>query len=655
MTARSDGSDHVAEFSIWIVAAAFLTVTTAASYARWANFEYGTFDLAYYVQALWQLLHLRFAVSILQTPLLGNHVEPIVIALAPIFAVLRHPITLVVIQNAALAAMGPIGFDIGRRQGLTSSAACAVAAALLVTPATGFVALHEFHPEAFAAPLLLLMYRARLCGSLRQHWLWFAAVLSCKENMALLLIAYCSVCAVVERRRGWAFVRAWSIWPAMLAAAWFVISTRVITPALNSGAIDYLALYDRLGATPFEIVRNFVAEPQRASGALATSLTRGNLLTATLLPFLCLPLLRPRWLVVAAPVVLQHLLSWRSSEWRIEFHYAAPLIALFWIASVEVVARLRDFKTGNRLEIPFAIAMIAATAIAQVAVGPAEQMWQAAHDWQADAAGRRAKGKLVADIPRDASVVAPLPFLSHLATRENCYSLHFILKGLKTLSRARFDPPPPTDAVVIDYGDPTTFDAGAGYYHPRMRTAEGGVVESSDELLHEFLVRADWMVNASGSLARLTRTTATASTGDVTDSGDAVPLGEGNLLVGIRRSPDVVQTNSAITFVLDWSLQAERTTFPWLDVIFTDSGGQRHAVTKGLCAVQVRAGPYRETWQVMPGEHLRPGTYNVEAHFFDNPKRVWARVGAGAPDSAALLSPPLPLGRITIVPAPPQP
>ncbi len=51
------------------VAALFFAVCTWTSYARWANFEYRTFDLAYYVQAIWQLIHGRFQVSVEPVPL----------------------------------------------------------------------------------------------------------------------------------------------------------------------------------------------------------------------------------------------------------------------------------------------------------------------------------------------------------------------------------------------------------------------------------------------------------------------------------------------------------------------------------------------------------------------------------------------------------
>ena len=91
---------------VTIVAAICFVVWTWTSYARWSDFQYRSFDLAYYVQAVWQLIHGRFEVSLENVPLLGNHVEPIVFFFAPLLAIFRHPLVFVAVQNAALAAMG---------------------------------------------------------------------------------------------------------------------------------------------------------------------------------------------------------------------------------------------------------------------------------------------------------------------------------------------------------------------------------------------------------------------------------------------------------------------------------------------------------------------------------------------------------------------
>src|SRR5437870_10454557 len=97
--------------------ALFFLICTWTSYARWADFQYRSFDLAYYVQAIWQLTHGRFDVSVENVPLLGNHVEPIVFLFAPLFVIFRHPMLFVAVQNAALVSMGPVGYSIARLLG----------------------------------------------------------------------------------------------------------------------------------------------------------------------------------------------------------------------------------------------------------------------------------------------------------------------------------------------------------------------------------------------------------------------------------------------------------------------------------------------------------------------------------------------------------
>src|SRR5206468_2905653 len=228
----------------------------------------------------------RTGVSLLGTPLLGNHVEPVVFLLAPLLFLFRHPMVLVVAQNAALSAMSPLAFCIGRRLEFSTRASFYLGIAVLLTPATGYVALHEFHPEAFAAPCLLVMIWGRVRNSLSVHWLGIALLLACKENMALLVAAYCAVHLLVDRQRPTAELRVWYLWPGVVAIGWFAFCAAVITPALNSGAIDYLALYDRLGHSPGDILFNAVSEPHRITSALGQSLRQGNLLWGLLLPFL---------------------------------------------------------------------------------------------------------------------------------------------------------------------------------------------------------------------------------------------------------------------------------------------------------------------------------------------------------------------------------
>jgi len=646
-TKRLAGSGHG---QIWGLALLFFALCTWTSYARWADFEYRTFDLAYYVQAIWQLIHGRLNVSVEGVPLLGNHVEPIVLLFAPIFFLLRHPLVFVAVQNAALASMGPVAFQIGRRLGLDRTPALLLAGALLIAPAAGYIALHEFHPEALAAPLVLLIFHARLRGSLRAHWVWIVALLACKENMALLLAAYCAVHLVLERKRPIAELRAWYLWPFALAVLWFFLCTKVITPALNPGDIDYLALYDRLGASAGDIFRNAITKPQVIIAALSHSLAHGNLLWALLLPFLALPILKPRWLLVGAPILLQHLLSWRSSEWTIYFHYTAPLLPLFWIALAQTVAGInRSTRVSVSVQRSVPITVLAGCIAAQILLGPAGSIIAATRSWISGAPDRARKTAFVRQIAPGSSVLAPLPYLSHLAMREKLYSLHYVLKGLKTLSRSTYEPPAPTDFVLIDYDDSATFDPEAGYYHPAMKTVDGRVIPSSERLLHDFLKRCSWSVNSTDELTLLRQTSSAAESPAATTS----PVGSTEIdahttLTGITKSADVLSAEG-LEITLSWSFRAERETFPWMFLKLTPHDhGDPVILSRGLCAPEIASGSHEEKWRITSSKRIPPGEFDADALFLDNSRRVWAEKSGPQSNAPPLRSVRVGLGQLKV-------
>lgn len=590
-------------------AVGFGAATFLISAWHWWTFQYRTFDLAFYVQGLWLAIRGEWNVSLLGVPLLGNHVEPIVFLIAPLFAVCPHPLLLVAVQSAALATMPFTAWRIARGQGLDERASFWLALATVLMPATGFVALHEFHPEAFAAPLLLLLIEARLAGRFGRFWLWFAAVLACKENMALLLVAWGGVGMLWDWRRSWREQWHWNVAPLLAAAAWFVVCTRLITPMLNGGRVDYLALYSHLGMTGGEILGGFVHEPRVVLAALGRAIAGGNLTWGLVVPLLALPLLRPRWLLIGVPILLQHLLSWRVSEWSINFHYAAPLVPLVWIAATQTIA-------ASRHSLHLARAVAAACFLAQCAFGPVRYVLAELPGVPLALWERAAKERFIAEVPQDASVSAAITYLPQLAKRRELYSLHHVLKGLNTLSRARYETPRIPDCVLIDYADTATFDSAAGFYHPTMRTVSGGVVPSSDRLLHDFLAPVSWRAQNVNSQTLLMR---------ASESGSAASNGEGvtidpstRLLKLVWKGPLILrrQNSETASLGLELAISGERTVMPWLTLLLRGEGGE-FLLPRGLCAPEEKVGNVEELWRVFAPPTVRPGRYRVRAFFTD--------------------------------------
>ena len=109
--------------ALWIAALVFCVVVIADSWFRWATFQYGTFDVAFYTQALWLALHGHAHVSLLDVPLMGNHAEPICYLLLPFFWIWKSPMLFIVAQALMLATMPFTAWRIARRMEFARSGA----------------------------------------------------------------------------------------------------------------------------------------------------------------------------------------------------------------------------------------------------------------------------------------------------------------------------------------------------------------------------------------------------------------------------------------------------------------------------------------------------------------------------------------------------
>ncbi len=586
---------------IWYGALFFCALVIAVSWFRWATFQYSTFDLAFYDQAFWLALQGKWHVSLLDVPLMGNHAEPICFLLMPFYWVWKHPMFFVVVQTCLLATMPFTALRISRMLEFSRSASRWLALSTLIAPALGFMALHEFHPETLAAPFILLLLEARLAGRPGLYWLWFLLALSCKENVALLLAWMCAVHWVLERRRGREWQIVFNIIPGVAALGWLLLYVLWIGPSLNGGRVDYGELYSHVGG-----LGGVFTSPGRAIGAMWHALLNGNLVWGLLLPFAFLPLLRPRWIVIALPILAQHFLSYRPSEWNIEFHYAAPLLPLMWFGSAEAASRLfwRDVLAGW---------MLAACIACQLWFGPARSIYHTVAT-SGDALWEREwRSSMLISVERGASVTAGIPYLSHLAQRDSLHSLHHVLKGLKTLSRSAYDPPPPTDAVIMDTGDLTTFSRVAGYYHPARTLADGRVVPSSDMLLHDFFKRATWRVIARNGFSIFLK-------GEPTPTRKQAPTGmkldEHHELLAVDPFPPL--PGDSMLFSFTWQIAKGRGHVPWVSLFLRDANGKDFVISKGPVLPGSENGRFSETWSVRPPPGVPPGKYRGMLLIYDS-------------------------------------
>lgn len=409
---------------LWLAVGAFGTGFAALATLQHRAFETGRFDLGNLTQAVWSTAHgdLLQVTGLRGTQMsrLGAHFDPLVAALAPLWWLWPHP-TLLLVAQAVTVALGAVPVFLLARKHLGSEwAGSGFAIVYLLYPPTQWLVLDDFHPVAFATPLLL----AAIWFLDEQRLLAFgiAAALACltKEQVGLTVAVLGLWFAVAHgRRRAGALIAAGGALAALVAAL-------IIVPRYApGGGSPFAHRYDAVGGSPSGMVRMAVTDPLRLLEAAGQ--TRDlTFLRHLLLPLLGLPLLSPLLFLSALPELVLDVLSNTRTQTSIHFHYTAAAIPALIAGSVlgaAVVHRRKPTLT------PWLVrGTVVATAAAGLLLGPLP-VWQ--HVPFGEKLGTR--DHVVSDhdriaaralrlIPATAPVSATNTLAAHLSARKRIFS-----------------------------------------------------------------------------------------------------------------------------------------------------------------------------------------------------------------------------------------
>ena len=373
-------------------------------------FETGRFDLGNMVQAVWSTAHGRpLEVTELggdQITRLGAHVDPILVAFAPLWWVWPSPTMLLVVQ-AIVVPLGALPFFwLGRKHLGSDWAGVFGALAYLAYPAVQWLVLDEFHPVALACPLL-----AYAVWYLDEDRLWafvpFALLAGLtKEEIPLVVGALGVWYAIAKGRRLAGTVI------AVAGLATTAISLGLVMPHFREGAEPaFYGRYEAVGGSPAGLFETVFTDPLAVLRAVTEQ--RDLLYLAALgLPLAGLFLLAPLLLVPALPELAANLLSSVSNQTSIEFHYTAPITPFLVAGAILGAARLRRRKEA-------AAVLLLASIVGGIAIGPlgAGELGpdrMSTHDRTAE----RALGL----IPPDAAVSSTNGLGAHLSERRRIHS-----------------------------------------------------------------------------------------------------------------------------------------------------------------------------------------------------------------------------------------
>ena len=404
-------------------AAAFAAGMSALAVLQHRAFWSGRFDVGNLVQAVWSTAHGDFlsvtGLTGAQFSRLGAHFDPIVVALAPLWWLWPDASLLLVAQAVAVAAGAPPVYLLAARHLRSSWAAAGFALAYLLHPATQWLVLDDFHPVAFATPLLLWGFWFLDGGRLVPFAVVAAAACLTKEQIGLVVAAMGLWYALrpTGRRAGLAIAAA--------GAVVSLVAVAIVVPHFAPGSgSPFAGRYASVGGSPAGIAETAVRDP----GTIAAAVTEGRdlgYLADLVLPLLALPLLAPLAALTAAPELLLNLLSDTRTQTSIHFHYTAGALPGLMMAAILGAARLErrtpSVVSGGR-------AVVVATLAAGLLLGPlpfwrhvpfGSELATREHVAGAHAAAAERALRLV---PADAAVSATNTLGAHLSERERIFS-----------------------------------------------------------------------------------------------------------------------------------------------------------------------------------------------------------------------------------------
>jgi len=445
--------------------AAYALVYLIVCAIKYRDYLYKDFDLAIFVQATDRLLHGSTFSSIRGMSWLGDHSSLVLFLLAPLWALASHPFTLLAVQTLALALGAWPLFRLARRNLPGGLLPVTAAFLYLLYPAVGYSNLFEFHPETLATGALLALLDALDEGRLGASLLWAGLALSCREDVAIPVLALAALAALAKRPRRFLFAGGL----AALAVTSLAVTFLWLKPAFNAGEAEYGRMYAAWGPTPGSALLHLLTHPLQAVAALfgtpgnpGDTLAKREYPLHMLLPVLALPLFAPLQLVPALPVVLEHFWSERRHQHTIVFQYTALVTPFVMAAMVAGLRRICAWRSGGATpaRAPLELAPIAllASLACSVLFGPLYGMHvlqrvprnESIVAPEYDRTLRPYRERMMKRVPRDGGVVAGFEFLARLARRDHIESIHHVVTGRYTYSDRPYPLPRDVGAVISD-------------------------------------------------------------------------------------------------------------------------------------------------------------------------------------------------------------
>jgi uncharacterized membrane protein len=416
---------------------AYAVLFVFAVVVQYSVFETPHADLGNMTQAVWNTLHGHFLETTslnggAQLDRLSFHVDPFLLVFAPLLWIWANPVLLPVLQALAVASGALPVFWLARKHLDSPRAGAHFAFAYLLYPATqfnAFTSTSSFHSVAIAVPLVL--YAIWFLDEDRLVAFSAVALVACTTKEEIPLAIGClGIWYAVRKGRRLFGLSVFGIGLAVTLANFLWVMPHFA----HTGGNAFAGRYTAVGGTPTGIAHKLFSDP----GAFLHDVATGHkafYLVLLLVPFLGLWLLEPLLFLGAVPDLAINLLSSKTDQTSIPFHWTAGIVPFVVAASIFGAARFR--RQADRLSL-WVLAVVASIAIYSPLFSLPHNVRELGSPLVA------AKAHAVSLVPGEVPVSASNQLGGHLSERRYSYTFPYV-------GRVKW--------IIVDAHDPTYIDA----------------------------------------------------------------------------------------------------------------------------------------------------------------------------------------------------
>ncbi|MBI5357200.1 DUF2079 domain-containing protein [Candidatus Collierbacteria bacterium] len=309
---------------------------------------YQTFgwDLGFFDQLMWQASrgNLNFVSTIGNINLLGDHFQPVLYLLAPLYWAWDDVRVLLVAQALLITAAALPLYFLAKKKLQNEFLSISVSISYLIFAGTQFTITNEFHQSAFIPLLLLLGLYWLETDKIFRGLILVISLLLVKEETGFLLVAL-GIMYSIKFWKGPALRSKAGPLLILAGTIGFFLLVRIVIPAVSSQDRYIHYGYGSLGETPVEVVKSVVNNPKVGVKSLIEPKIKLEQVGVSILSFGGLPLLSPVSLIPVFQNYAVRFLDDRNiHRWLNNNHYSVPLGPLLAYAAILTIEKLKSKK-----------------------------------------------------------------------------------------------------------------------------------------------------------------------------------------------------------------------------------------------------------------------------------------------------------------------